>query len=144
MTASCCPRTCVVPGILVDCVVLAEPEMHRMNYGVQHDAALAGQIRVPVSGMKKMKLDARKIIARRAAFELPPNGVVNLGVGAPEGISAVANEEKVTPYITLTTEAGAVGRRARVRVELRRGDECRLRHRPGTRCSTSTMAAAST
>ncbi|KQO69476.1 CoA-transferase [Methylobacterium sp. Leaf469] len=103
------PKDVRVPGILVDCVVLAEPEMHRMNYGVQHDAALAGQIRVPVTGMKKMALDARKIIARRAAFELPPNGVVNLGVGAPEGISAVANEEKVTPYITLTTEAGAVG-----------------------------------
>ncbi|NEU14036.1 acyl CoA:acetate/3-ketoacid CoA transferase [Methylobacterium sp. BTF04] len=103
------PKDVRVPGILVDCVVLAEPEMHRMNYGIQHDAALAGQIRVPVTGMKKMALDARKVIARRAAFELPPNGVVNLGVGAPEGISAVANEEKVTPYITLTTEAGAVG-----------------------------------
>ncbi len=103
------PKDVRVPGILVDCVVVAEPEMHRMNYGVQHDAALAGQIRVPVAGMKKMKLDARKVIARRAAFELPPNGVVNLGVGAPEGIAAVANEEKITPYITLTTEAGAVG-----------------------------------
>lgn len=103
------PKDVRVPGILVDCVVLAEPEMHRMNYGVQHDPALAGQIRVPVTGMKKMPLDARKVIARRAAFELPPNGVVNLGVGAPEGIAAVANEEKITPYITLTTEAGAVG-----------------------------------
>ena len=103
------PKDVRVPGILVDCVVVAEPEMHRMNYGVMHDAGLAGQIRVPVTGMKKMPLDARKIIARRAAFELPPNGVVNLGVGAPEGIAAVANEEKMTPYITLTTEAGAVG-----------------------------------
>ncbi len=103
------PKDVRVPGVLVDCVVLAEPEMHRMNYGVMHDAALSGQIRVPVAGMAKMKLDARKIVARRAAFELPPNGVVNLGVGAPEGIAAVANEEKLTPFITLTTEAGIVG-----------------------------------
>lgn len=103
------PKDVRVPGILVDCVVVAEGEHHRMNYGIQHSPALAGQIRVPVAGMRKMPLDARKIIARRAAFELPPNGVVNLGVGAPEGIAAVANEEKVTPYITLTTEAGAVG-----------------------------------
>ncbi|RZK75904.1 MAG: acyl CoA:acetate/3-ketoacid CoA transferase, partial [Methylobacterium sp.] len=103
------PKDVRVPGILVDCVVVAPPEQHRMNYGVQHDAALAGEIRVPVTGLKRMTLDARKIIARRAAFELPPNGVVNLGVGAPEGISSIANEEKVTPYITLTTEAGAVG-----------------------------------
>ena len=33
-------------GILVDCVVVAEPEMHRMNYGVMYDAALAGEIRM--------------------------------------------------------------------------------------------------
>lgn len=103
------PKDVRIPGILVDCVVVADAEHHRMNYGIQYSAALAGQIRVPVTGIARMKLDARKIIARRAAFELPPNGVVNLGVGAPEGISSVANEEKITPYITLTTEAGAVG-----------------------------------
>ena len=103
------PKDVKVPGILVDCVVVAEPELHRMNYGSQHNPALSGEIRVPITSMAKMVLDDRKIIARRAAFELPPNGVVNLGVGAPEGISAVANEEKITPYITLTTEAGAVG-----------------------------------
>lgn len=104
------PKDVHVPGILVSCVVVADPpEMHRMNYGVIYNAALAGEIRVPVEKLAKMELDERKVIARRAAFELPPNGVVNLGVGAPEGIAAVANEEKVTPYITLTTEAGAIG-----------------------------------
>lgn len=104
------PKDVKVPGILVDCIVVADPpEMHRMNYGVVYDPALSGEIRVPVEGMPKMKLDARKVIARRAAFELPPNGVVNLGVGAPDGVASIANEEKVTPYITLTTEAGAIG-----------------------------------
>ncbi len=104
------PKDVKIPGLLVDCVVLAEdPDMHRMNYGVQHNPALSGEIRVPVEGMPKMPLNQRKIIARRAAFELPPNGAVNLGVGAPDGVAAVANEEKITPYITLTTEAGAVG-----------------------------------
>jgi propionate CoA-transferase len=104
------PKDVKVPGILVDCIVVADPpEMHRMNYGTIYDPALSGEIRVPVEGMPKMPLDARKIIARRAAFELPPNGVVNLGVGAPDGVAAIANEERVTPYITLTTEAGAVG-----------------------------------
>ncbi|TDX63412.1 propionate CoA-transferase [Methylosinus sp. sav-2] len=104
------PKDVKVPGILVDCVVVADqPELHRMNYGIIYNPALAGEIRVPVESMAKMTLDARKIIARRAAFELPPNGVVNLGVGAPEGIAAVANEEKLTPFITLTTEAGAIG-----------------------------------
>ncbi len=104
------PKDVKIPGILVDCVVVAQsPEMHRMNYGVLYDPSLAGEIRVPVEGMAKMELDERKVIARRAAFELPPNGVINLGVGAPDGVAAVANEEKVTPFITMTTEAGAVG-----------------------------------
>lgn len=104
------PKDVKVPGILVDCVVVADPpELHRMNYGVVYDPALAGEIRVPVEGMPKMELDERKIIARRASFELPPNGVINLGVGAPDGVASIANEEKVTPYITMTTEAGAVG-----------------------------------
>ena len=103
------PKDVKVPGILVDCVVVAEPEMHRMNYGVTYNPSLAGEVRVPVEGMPRMALDERKIIARRAAFELPPNGVINLGVGAPDGVAAVANEEKVTPFIVMTTEAGAVG-----------------------------------
>jgi propionate CoA-transferase len=104
------PKDVKVPGILVDCVVVADPpEMHRMNYGVMYDPALAGEVRVTVDSLPKMKLDERKIIARRASFELPPNGVINLGVGAPDGVANVANEEKVTPYLVMTTEAGAVG-----------------------------------
>lgn len=104
------PKDVKVPGILVDCIVVAEsPELHRMNYTTQYNPALSGEIRVPLEGLERMELDQRKIIARRAAFELPPNGVVNLGVGAPDGVASVASEEKVTPYITLTTEAGAIG-----------------------------------
>jgi propionate CoA-transferase len=104
------PKDVRVPGILVDCVVVADPpEMHRMNYGVMYDPALAGEVRVTVDSLPRMDLDQRKIVARRAAFELPPNGVINLGVGAPDGVANVANEEKVTPLLVMTTEAGAVG-----------------------------------
>lgn len=103
------PKDVRVPGILVDAIVVAEPEMHRMNYGVMYNPALSGEIRMPVDAIPKMELDERKIIARRAAFELPINGAINLGVGAPDGVASVAAEEKVTPYLTMTTEAGAVG-----------------------------------
>src|SRR3954452_14988722 len=102
-------RRVQVPGVLVDCVVLAEPDNHWQTYGVQHNGAFSGQIRVPFDRITPLPLDERKVIARRAALELPPGGVVNLGIGMPEGVAAVAAEEKVLKYLTLTAEPGVIG-----------------------------------
>ena len=103
------PRQVKVPGILVDCVVPARPEYHRQTYGTAYHPALSGQIRVPLDALPAMALDERKIIARRAACELLPNAVVNLGIGMPEGVADIANEERLLPYLTLTAEPGVVG-----------------------------------
>ena len=103
------PRLVKVPGTLVDCVVVATPEHHRQTYATAYSPAFAGEIQVPLDSLKALPLDERKIIARRCAMELPLEGVVNLGIGMPEGVAAVANEERVLDLITLTAEPGVVG-----------------------------------
>ena len=103
------PREVQVPGILVDCVVLGEVANHLQTYGSPYNHAFSGRQRVPLSRVAPMELDDRKIIARRCAFELPLGGVVNLGIGMPEGVAAVAAEERILKYLTLTAEPGIVG-----------------------------------
>jgi propionate CoA-transferase len=108
-TGSLNPRLVRIPGILVDCVVVAKPEHHWQTFGTPYNPAFSGEIRVPMRAIPPMEMGPRKIIARRAAFELRPNSVVNLGIGMPEGISNVANEEQTLQYLTLTTEPGTIG-----------------------------------
>jgi propionate CoA-transferase len=98
-----------IPGVLVDCVVLAEAKNHLQTYGTLYNHAYSGRQRVPLDRIEPMELDERKIIARRCAFELPLGGVVNLGIGMPEGVAAVAAEERILKYVTLTAEPGIVG-----------------------------------
>jgi propionate CoA-transferase len=103
------PRQVKIPGVLVDCVVLAAPEHHWQTFAVPYDPAFSGEIRVPAASIGVMPMSERKIIARRAALELRPNSVVNLGIGMPEGIAEVAAEEQVVDLITLTAEPGVIG-----------------------------------
>lgn len=102
-------REVIVPGVLVDCVVIAKPENHLQTYATAYNHAFSGRQRVPLDRIAPLPLDERKVIARRCAFELPPGGVVNLGIGMPEGVSAVAAEERVLKYLTLTAEPGIIG-----------------------------------
>lgn len=131
------PRSVKIPGCLVDAVVVAKPENHRMTNDFDFNPAFIGtscelrvvscetarrrshdcqnslplvacdnsEFRIPNS---ELKFDVRRFIAQRAAKELVPGAVVNLGIGMPEEISAVAAEEGIS-NLALTTESGTIG-----------------------------------
>lgn len=103
------PRLVKVPRIYVDAVVVSEPKDHQQSYDCEFDPSLTGELRVPLGSIVPPPLSAKKVIGRRAAMDLTQDTVVNLGIGIPEYISAVANEEGIGDYMTLTVEAGPVG-----------------------------------
>ncbi len=103
------PKRVVIPGALVDCVVKSAPENHFQTYATPYNHAFSGELRQPLEAVERMSLNERKIIARRAALELPINGVVNLGIGMPEGVASVAAEEDMLDCVTLTAEPGVIG-----------------------------------
>ena len=102
-------RQVKIPGIMVDCVVVSRPENHWQTFAEMYNPAFSSEVKIPMQSIAMMELGPRKIIARRAAFELKANSVVNLGIGMPEGIANIANEEKILDYITLTAEPGVIG-----------------------------------
>lgn len=102
------PRKVKIPGIYVDGIVISRPENHMQTYADQYNPALSGEVKVPVNSIPPMTLNERKIICRRAAMELDPDAIINLGIGMPEGIANVANEEGL-PGLKLTVEAGGIG-----------------------------------
>ena len=102
------PRLVKVPGIYVDYVVVADPKDHQQTLDCDYDPALSGEMRNPDVAPEPLPLSAKKIIGRRGAVELEKDVAVNLGVGAPEYVASVANEEGIGDFMTLTVEGGAV------------------------------------
>lgn len=104
------PKLVKIPGIYVDAIVICEDKKdHAQCQGCDYDGSMTGDFRMPLGSLEYPPMSAKKIIGRRAAMELQPNTVVNLGIGIPEYISMVANEEGIGDYMTLTVEAGPVG-----------------------------------
>ena len=114
------PRSVVVPGILVDYVVICDADSDAGGY----NPSLSGDIHVPASHMDYFvnKLSTTKyksrdlgdetaeIIGERAANELQPGQIVNIGIGSiPETVGIYASKKGILKDITTTVEAGGIG-----------------------------------
>src|SRR5215475_10235676 len=96
-----------IPGILVDFVVV-DPEQ-RQTYATYYDPSYAGELRIPLEHIKPLPFGSRKVIARRAAMELFPGAICNLGAGVMTGLSSIAAEEGLLDAVYLTNEQGIIG-----------------------------------
>ncbi len=101
------PRLVKIPGIFVDQIVVDEQQKQTCLH--VYNPAFTGQVRIPLQRLAPLPLGIRKVIARRAAQELFRGAVVNLGVGMPDGIAAVATETGLLPDLTFTVEHGLIG-----------------------------------
>ncbi|GAB7389089.1 acyl CoA:acetate/3-ketoacid CoA transferase [Bacillaceae bacterium] len=102
------PRDVAIPGMLVDAVVV-DPQQ-KQSLLPSEDPSWTGEVKVPLRQVfRPLPLDAKKVILRRAAKELRPGDVVNLGVGIPVGLPQLAIEEGFFDDITFSLEHGAIG-----------------------------------
>jgi len=101
------PRDVRIPGVMVDYVVV-DPDQQQTCLGA-YQPAFSGEARMPLTHVPPLSLSIRKVIARRAAQELVPGAVINLGVGMPSGVAAVATEQGLIDSLTFTVEHGPVG-----------------------------------
>ncbi|MGP1487902.1 MAG: acyl CoA:acetate/3-ketoacid CoA transferase [Peptoanaerobacter stomatis] len=105
------PRLVKIPGALVDVVVkTTDPfKYHEQAFGAYFDPTYCGMAKKLLSTVEPPVLDNRKVIGRRGALEMKANSVINLGIGIPELVGAVTNEEGEGEKMTLSVEAGITG-----------------------------------
>ncbi|AXK81760.1 3-oxoacid CoA-transferase [Pseudolabrys taiwanensis] len=101
------PKQVKVPGMLVDLIVV-DPGQTQTFFTV-HDPAYAGEMKVPLTSIAALPFAMRKVVARRAAFELFPGAICNLGSGISTGIASIAAEENALDAVVLTNEQGLIG-----------------------------------
>jgi propionate CoA-transferase len=101
------PRDVRVPGCFVDYVVVDAGQ--GQTFQLDYEPAFIGEARKPDSEFGEFPLSVRKVIARRAALELEPGAVLNIGFGMPDGVVAVAREQGLAHSVLPTIEHGQFG-----------------------------------
>jgi len=106
------PKDIRIPGLLVDYVVETSNElMTRQSTDTQFNPDYVNQAVVKAAGAINVPLDAKKVIARRAAmYKNESDNIVNYGIGKyPETVSLILKEEGAAENVTTTVEPGTFG-----------------------------------
>lgn len=102
------PRRVLVPGIMVDYIVIDAEQ--NISGSAEVNPSLTGEVKIPSSELALLPLDIKKVISRRAAMEIKENDhVVNLGVGIPAMIPMIQMEEVGEITSTFFPEHGSIG-----------------------------------
>ena len=101
------PHDVVVPGMLVDVIVVAPEQKQTTN--TPYDPAISGEIFRPLSSFETPPFGVAKVIARRVAQELRDGDAVNIGFGISANVPRILIEEGRHGAVTWVIEQGAVG-----------------------------------
>jgi len=105
------PHSVRIPGVFVHYIVVASSrQAHPHTLFAEHDPSYTGTVRTDLEReFQPMPLNAEKVICRRVAMELGAARIINLGIGVPMSVAAVAHEEGILNRLVLNTEIGVLG-----------------------------------
>lgn len=105
------PKDVKIPGVMVDYIVVAENlDFHKQTATDDFNKTFVTREKVEVTKIFPVLLDERKIVARRCAMLLTRDKkILNYGIGMPEVIANILNEEEQEEYFVPTVEPGAIG-----------------------------------
>ncbi len=101
------PHDVLVPGILVDVIVVAPDQMQTTQ--TVYDPAISGEVFRPLSSFEIPEFGVAKMIARRVAQELAYGDAVNIGFGVSANVPRIFIEEGRHGAVTWVIEQGAIG-----------------------------------
>lgn len=101
------PHDVLVPGILVDAIVVAPDQMQTTH--TVYEPAISGEIFRPLSSFETPEFGVQKMMARRVAGELRYGDAVNIGFGISANVPRILIEEGCHGDVTWIIEHGAVG-----------------------------------
>ncbi len=101
------PHNVTIPSTMVDYIVVDPAQKQTCLF--EYDPSISGEKPVKLAEMPPEPLSIKKVIGLRAARELHEGYVVNLGVGIPDQVAAVASESGMVDRLTFTLEHGIIG-----------------------------------